>query len=123
MKTGIIGFGNLGRALCEGLIRSGAAAPSDIFVCDANADAREFAVEAFGASAFEGVSEVVNKSEIVFLTVKSYVFEALAPAIKDCDLSEKTFVSFMAGVRFDAVYSLIGKVKLTRAMPSLAISS
>ena len=123
MKTGIIGFGNLGRALCEGLIRSGTAAPADIFVCDANADARAFAVGNFGASAFESVSEVVMKSELVFLTVKSYVFEALAPEIKGCDLSEKTFVSFMAGVRFDAIYSLIGTVKLVRAMPSLAISS
>ena len=123
MKIGIIGFGNLGRALCEGLIRSCAASSSDIFVCDANEAAREFAVERFGVSAYGSVSETVNQADTVFLTVKSYVFEVLAPEIKNCRLADKTFVSFMAGMRFDAIYSLIGEVRLVRAMPSLAISS
>ena len=123
MKIGIIGFGNLGRALCEGLIRSETASPADIFVCDANAAARDFAVQEFGACAYESVSEVISRAGLVFLTVKSYVFEALAPEIKGCVPNDKTFVSFMAGVRFDTVYSLIGEVRLVRAMPSLAISS
>ncbi|NLA87261.1 MAG: hypothetical protein GX847_08285, partial [Clostridiales bacterium] len=52
----------------------------------------------------------------------SYVFEDLAPGIDRDLLKGKTVVSFMAGVTFDKIYSLIGSVELVRGMPSLSIA-
>ena len=124
MKIGIIGFGNLGRALASGLLTSGCSGAGDIYICDNSPQARSIAVgEPFNAHVSDDVNTVLGASDVVFLTVKSKVFEELSPVIDRRALSGKTVVSFMAGVPFEKIYSLIGDVSLVRAMPSLAIAS
>lgn len=121
MIIGIIGFGNLGRALTSGLIKSGVPA-GDVFICDSSAEARSAAENEYLVSASADAAFVIGKADIVFLTVKSYVFEAIAPTIDRNLFAGKTVVSFMAGVSFEKIYALIGEVELVRGMPSLAIS-
>ena len=121
MKIGIIGFGNLGRALASGLIMSGVAA-GDIHICDSSPGAREAAGKDYGVNASDDASFTFGSTEVVFLTVKGYVFEELAPGIDRDRLKGKTIVSFMAGVSFEKIHSLIGDVDLVRGMPSLAIA-
>ena len=124
MKFGIIGFGNLGRALASGLLKSGCAVAGDIFICDKSPEARAVAESGlFGASANEDVNAVITASDVIFLTVKSYVFEELSVIIDKRGLTGKTIVSFMAGVTFEQIYSRLGNVSLVRAMPSLAIAA
>ena len=124
MKIGIIGFGHLGRALASGLMMSQCVGAGDLYVCENNAEARAAAEGApFFAAASEDVNHIIKNSDVVFLTVKSYVFEELAATIDRGGLSGKTVVSFMAGVGFDKLRSLIGDVAMVRAMPSLAIAS
>ena len=124
MKIGIIGFGNLGRALASGLIMSGYSGAGNIFVCDSSPQARAIAeCEPFYAHVSDDVNAVIGASDVVFLTVKSYVFEELSPVIDRRGLFGITIVSFMAGVSFEKIYSLLGDVSLVRAMPSLAIAS
>ena len=123
MNIGIIGFGNLGRALVQGLVRSGSAIPGSLFVCEKDPEGRALAgAEPYRAEASEDVNLIIDKSDVVFLTVKGYVFEELAAVIDRSKLASKIIVSFMAGVPFDRIYALIGEVALVRAMPSLAIS-
>ncbi|MDR0489846.1 MAG: NAD(P)-binding domain-containing protein [Oscillospiraceae bacterium] len=121
MRIGIVGFGNLGRALASGLTKSGCAA-GGIFVCDNSPDARALAEKDYRISASEDINFVFGSADVIFLTVKGYVFEELSAAIKRQGLVGKTVVSFMAGVPFGKIYSLIGDVALVRAMPSLAIA-
>lgn len=124
MKIGIIGFGNLGRALAAGLLKSGSAAGGNLFICDISPEAREDAEkEPYNAHASDDAGFVAGKADVIFLTVKGYVFEELAPGIRKGGLDGKTVVSFMAGVQFENIYRLIGDVTLVRAMPSLAIAS
>ena len=124
MKIGIIGFGNLGRALASGLVMSGCVGAGDLYVCENSHDTRIASErEPFHAHASEDVNFVVYNSDIIFLTVKGYVFDELSSVIDRHALSGKVFVSFMAGVSFERVFSLIGEVTLVRAMPSLAIAS
>ena len=124
MKIGIIGFGNLGRSLASGLIMSDCVNQGELFVCESSEITREIAQnEPFYAHATADVNDVISASEIVFLTVKSYVFEELSRIIDRRALQGKTIISFMAGVPFEKIYSLIGDVNLVRAMPSLAIAS
>ena len=123
MKIAIIGFGNLGSALASGLIMSGAAGAGDLRICEKNQEARTSAEnEPYRAQTSEDVNFIISNSDIIFLTVKSYVFEEMSPIIDRRALAGKTVVSFMAGVSFEKIYSLIGDVSLVRAMPSLAIS-
>jgi pyrroline-5-carboxylate reductase len=122
MKIGIIGFGNLGHSLAEGLIKSGTAAGTDICVCDKSPEVRALAAGKYGLAVTDDINTAIKASEVVFLVVKSYVFEELAPAVDRSLLTGKTVVSFMAGATFEKIYSLIGPVELVRGMPSLAIA-
>lgn len=121
MKIGIIGFGNLGRSLAEGLVRSGSASGKDICVCDNSPEMRNLA-SSCGFNATEDVNQTIACSNLVFLVVKSHVFDELAPAVDRSLLTGKTVVSFMAGVTFERIYAKIGPVELVRGMPSLAIA-
>ena len=121
MVIGIIGFGNLGRALASGLIKSGVPA-GDIIICDTSQESRMTAEAKFRTGASDDAGFVIGRAGVVFLTVKSHVFETLAPSLEKGLFEGKTVVSFMAGVPFEKIYSLIGKVDLVRGMPSLAIA-
>ena len=124
MRFGIIGFGNLGRSLASGLIKSGCASAGGINVCDTSPQARAIAEsDPYFANVSDDANLTIGSSDIVFLTVKSYVFEELSQGIDRRLLANKTIVSFMAGVTFEKIYSLIGQVMLIRAMPSLAIAT
>ena len=123
MTIGIIGFGSLGRSLASGLRLSGFT--EDIFVCESSPEARELAQrEPFCAKVSDDVNFVVKNSDVIFLVVKYYVFEQLAPVIDKGALAGKTVVSFMAGMTLEDIAALIGgEAELVRAMPSIAIAA
>ena len=122
MKIGIIGYGNLGRSLMDGVIKAGISSGDDIAVCDSDHGARDSAEKSYGVSVSPDVNFVIARSDVIFLTVKSYVFEELSKEIDKSLFHGKTVVSFMAGVPMETIKSLIGPVGLVRGMPSLAIS-
>ena len=123
MKIGIVGFGNLGRALASGLVKSSCAGTGELFVCEKSPEAGALAGKPpFHAFVSEDANSVIAEAEIIFLTVKSYVFEEMSASIDRRALKSKTIVSFMAGASFEKIFSLIGEVTLVRAMPSLAIA-
>jgi pyrroline-5-carboxylate reductase len=122
MKIGIIGFGNLGHSLAEGLIKSGTSSGHDICVCDKSPEARALASGKYGLDTTDDVNSVIGRSEAIFLVVKSYVFEELAPMVDRSLLAGKTVVSFMAGVPLEKIRAQLGEVDLVRGMPSLAIA-
>lgn len=121
MKIAIIGFGNLGRALATGLLKSGIAA-EEVTICDNSADARATAESEYRVAATEDPNAAIGRADIIFLTVKGYVFDEISKTIDRRALADKTIVSFMAGVSFEKIYAQIGEVTLVRAMPSLAIA-
>ena len=122
MKIGIIGYGNLGRSLMDGIIKAAISSGDDIAVCDSAQGARDSAEKTYGVSVSPDVNFVIARSDVIFLTVKSYVFEELSKEIDRSLLHGKTIVSFMAGVPIEQIENLIGHVELVRGMPSLAIS-
>ena len=124
MKIGIIGFGNLGRSLTLGLIKSRSTGVGDIFVCDSENDVLELSEKApYFANSSLDPNFVIKNSDTVFLAVKGAVFKQMAPSLDRALFKGKTFVSFMAGETFEKIFSCIGEVDLVRAMPSLAIAT
>ena len=124
MKFGIIGFGNLGKALASALIFSRSAKADDIFVCDSSPEAIAVAeLESYHAYDTADINRVINQADVVCITVKGYVFEDLSKSIDREALEGKLVISMMAGETFEKIYSLIGNVDLARAMPSLAIAT
>ncbi len=121
MKIGIIGFGNLGHSLAEGLLKSGTPG-QDICVCDASPDVLKRASDTYGLNVTSDINTALQSSEVIFFVIKSYVFDELAPIIDRSLLTGKTVVSFMAGMTFEKIIAKIGEVELVRGMPSLAIA-
>jgi pyrroline-5-carboxylate reductase len=120
MKIGIIGFGNLGKALASGLVKSGSADWNELYICDASSEARSFAPNAHTSEDF---NFVIKNAHVIFLVVKSYVFEEMVKSIDKDALSGKTIVSFMAGVTLEYLHSLMGDLTFVLGMPSIAISA
>lgn len=120
MQIAIIGLGNLGCSLLEGLLGAGVP-PADIFISELPERLTEVS-EKYGVNAAGDINDAFTAADVVFLTVKSYVFEELAKNISRPVSKDKTIVSFMAGADFDALYRQIGNCRLVRAMPTLAIS-
>ena len=124
MKFGLIGYGNLGKAFSSALLCSGSVAAEDIFVCDKSPEALAAAKERqHHAYALADMNCVTENADVVCLLVKGYVFEELSKSIDRDTLEGKLVISMMAGETFEKIYSLIGNVRLARAMPSLAIAS
>lgn len=100
MRLGFIGFGNMARALAEGLLRKGALAAEEMGAC-----ARDFAklqrnTQQSGIRAFERAADLVAFADTVVVAVKPHqVEEALAP-LRDA-LHGKCVVSVAAGWCFD----------------------
>jgi pyrroline-5-carboxylate reductase len=124
MKFGIVGFGNLGRALASALICSGCVVSDDIYICDSSPEAFAAAeAEHFHAFASKDINLMISSVDVVCITVKGYVFDDLSKTIDRKALEGKLIISMMAGESFEKIYSQIGNVRLARAMPSLAIAT
>jgi len=124
MKFGIIGFGNLGKALSSAFICCKSVTPDEIYVCDNSTEAMAIAEsKSYHAYSISQINEFIGASDIICITVKGYVFEELAKEIDKSALKDKLVISMMAGETFEKIYSLIGNVQLARAMPSLAIAT
>lgn len=122
MKISVIGYGNLGRSLVSGLLRSGSV-PRDLCVCDSSLAALSEA-ESLGVQTTGNPAAAAEHGEVIFLVVKGHVFnEHIAPLLASVSLEGKTLVSFMAGISMEALQEKLGDVTLVRAMPSLAIAS
>ncbi|GAB4253254.1 MAG: pyrroline-5-carboxylate reductase [Thermoleophilia bacterium] len=124
MKTtvGIIGTGNLGSALCRGLLGSSAA--SEILLFDRDEErARVLVEEDERARLADGIPALVAGSDFVFIAVKP---QDLAPVLSEVSgvVGEKTAViSSVAGVTLQRLRVGLGsKPVLFRMMPNLAVA-
>jgi len=123
MKIGILGFGNLGKAFASALLCTGDIKAGQIHVCDNSPEALAIAeIESFHAYTIEDINHMIYNTDIICIIVKGYIFEELAKTIDRTVIKDKLVISMMAGETFEKIYSLIGKVNLARAMPSLAIA-
>jgi len=117
---GLIGSGNMARALAGGLVRSGMAAPGQIVASDAVPSQVERLVAECGVRAAGSNRAVVEAADIVVLCVKPFqvadVCAEVAPAAAEAD---KLFVSICAGIptRFIEEH-LGGRPRVVRVMPN-----
>ena len=66
MNIGIIGFGNLGKALVEGLLYKNIVDKNNIFVCAKSERTISLAKNKYGVHSTYDISDVIDKSDIIF---------------------------------------------------------
>lgn len=111
-KIGIIGYGNMGSAIAEGLKAKYAVG---VFDKDKN---KIFGLE--NINVFDNPTDLVKESEIIILAIKPQDFAGLLSEIKFF-AQNKLLISIAAGITIDYIEKILGKVRVVRCMPNIAV--
>jgi pyrroline-5-carboxylate reductase len=122
-KIAIIGGGNLGTAIAEGLISSGFALPKHIIITKRNIKTLQ-SLEAKGVLVSDDNKEAVRFAELVVLAVKPFQVSDVLEGIKALINPKKhLLISVVTGVSIETILKVVGKkIGLIRAMPNTAIA-
>lgn len=120
MKIGFCGCGNMGSAILGGIIDSKIVSEDDVYIFEPNDDNIEKIHNSFDQINFLKTNkEVVDKSEIIFIAVKPYMYKTILEDIKENLNREKILVTIAPGITIDEVKNIIeGKAKIVRTMPN-----
>lgn len=121
-KIAIIGGGNLGSAIAEGLLKSKFSKPSDITITKRKIATLQ-PLQNKGVYVTSNNGEAVRNSELVILAVKPYQVTDVVNSFKE-ELTGKHFlVSVVTGVLITEIEEIINKkLPVFRAMPNTAIA-
>lgn len=122
-KIAIIGAGNLGVAIAEGLLKSGYTIPANIYVTKRNPSSLRD-LEKKGVIISANNNEAVQKSTLVIIAVKPFQIKEVLEGIKN-DLQPDIHIlcSVVTGVFIEEIQQIIqNKLPLFRAMPNTAIA-
>jgi pyrroline-5-carboxylate reductase len=123
MKIAIIGGGNLGAAVAEGLLAAGYCAPSSLSVTRRNTAALA-SLAARGVQITSDNNLAIADAGIVILAVKPYNYEEILGALKtSLNPTQHLLVSVVTGVWMQQLANVLGTgFPLVRAMPNTAIA-
>lgn len=119
MKLGFIGTGNMASAIMGGIIGEKMISAEEIIGADLLASGREKVKEQFGIQVTEKNQEVVEKAEVIILSVKPQFYEDVINQIKDCVKKEQIIITIAPGKTLAWLAEKFGKeVKIVRTMPN-----
>ena len=105
MKLGFIGLGNMGRAICSGLIRGGAIAVQDVFGYAPHADKLNAYAAETGVHACASANAVCEAADTVIIAVKPYIIEGVLGELRSA-LHGKAVISVALGYDFERLTAL-----------------
>ena len=122
-KIAVIGGGNLGASIADGLIASGFSKPAELTVTRRNVGALS-RFSGKGCKVHSDNRKAVRESEIIILAVKPYNYADIIKEIKPLLNGKKHLVvSVITGVWIEQLQKAIGNpVPVIRAMPNTAIA-
>lgn len=100
ITLGFIGFGNMARAMAQGLVGAGALPGDRIYACAAHFDKLQANAAELGAHACETPLEVAQASDFVVVAVKPHLVAQVLEPVRDA-LAGKAVISVAAGCGFD----------------------
>ena len=121
-KIAIIGGGNLGTAIAEGLIKSGFVLPEHIIITKRNVKTLHH-LESKGILVSNDNKEAVQYADLVLLCVKPFQVNDVLGEMKDELGAAHVLVSAVTGVTIEQIEKIVGDdVSIVRAMPNTAIA-
>jgi pyrroline-5-carboxylate reductase len=121
-KIAIIGGGNLGTAMAEGLVSSGFCKPTDLVVTKRNTNTlKALKDKKIGVSTDN--AHAVKKTDVIILAVKPFQVNEVLEGIRKELTPGKVLISVVTGVTIDEMDAVIKKkLPIFRAMPNTAIA-
>lgn len=121
-KIAIIGGGNLGTAIAEGLVKSGFTLPEHIMVTKRNIKTIQH-LEEKGILVGDNNIEAVRYADLVILAVKPFQVADVIDGFKNELTAHHLLVSVVTGVSLEQLLLYVGKkIATVRAMPNTAIA-
>ncbi len=117
MKIGFIGFGNMAKAIANGILKSEEVESKDICAFDISDNAKTTAKDA-NIAVLNSAIEIAQKAEYIFLCVKPQTFTQVLNDIKSAITNEKKILTIAAGITIANIENILGEVCVIRAMPN-----
>lgn len=119
MKLGFIGTGNMASAIMGGIIKNQIIPAEEIIGADLFAPGREKAKAQFGIHVTDSNKEVVEKADVIVLSVKPQFYADVIREIRDVIRAEQIVITIAPGKTLAWLTEQFGKdVKLVRTMPN-----
>lgn len=117
-RIGFLGFGNMGGAILEGLLKTQTIPAASARVYDVDAEKCRRA-QLLGAWIAESPSALAQESDVVVLAVKPQMMDAALEQIKPGVTDRVLIVSIAAGISIDYIQNRLGReIHVVRAMPN-----
>ena len=122
-RIAILGGGNLGGAIAEGLIKSQFVSPEQITVTRRNVDAISH-LKALGVAVTSENDAAIRNSDVIIVSLKPYnVKEVLEGVKQHFDPSRHIIISVVTGLLLKELASIVDHgIPIFRAMPNTAIA-
>jgi pyrroline-5-carboxylate reductase len=121
-KIAIIGGGNLGSAIAEGLLKSKFAKAADIIITKRNISTLKH-LEAKGIKVIADNASAVRNSELVILAVKPFQVKDVIDGLRKELTTKHILVSVITGISVSDIEETVKKkIAIFRAMPNTAIA-
>jgi pyrroline-5-carboxylate reductase len=122
-KIAIIGGGNLGTAIAEGLISNGFVSPANVMITKRNLQTLQ-TLAAKGIQISNDNNEATNFADVIIVAVKPFQVQEVLLGIKaSLQQGRHILVSVVTGIFIKDIYSIIEKqIPVFRAMPNTAIA-
>src|SRR5512146_284015 len=118
-KIAFLGSGNMAEALVKGLLSAGTATAGEIVCAEPRAERREELRARHGVAVTAGNVEAVRQAQILVLSVKPQVMDALLDEIAEAVDHSKLVISIAAGVPIAAIARRLGAgSRIVRTMPN-----
>ncbi len=119
-KIGVIGVGNMGSSILEGVISKGLTTPQNIFVFDKDAKKLKDFAKKTRVNLVSSTEELIKKSDVVLIAMKPQDFAVFASENKKFWTEKKWLISILAGMTIAKIKAAIGEeISIVRAMPNL----
>lgn len=118
-KIGFIGAGNMGQAMMQALINSGAVPASQIFATNRSSGKLKKVEETFGVTPMQTNEELVDHCDIIVLAVKPQDLAGVLEPIASTFHESHLVISLAAGFSLQSLQKLLpGVPSIARAMPN-----
>ncbi|MCB9624449.1 MAG: pyrroline-5-carboxylate reductase [Sandaracinus sp.] len=118
LRIGVIGAGNMGTTILEGLLDAGAADPSQLMASDPR-EARRKELTDRGVKTTASNLEVARFAQLLVLATKPQVFDRMLAEIAPGTGPETLVVSIAAGIPIDAIETQLAPgTRVIRTMPN-----
>ncbi len=125
MQIAIIGLGNIGSAIANGLLGSNTIAANNLTVSDINQDNLNALKSIYpDIQTTTNNKEAVSKADVVIIAVKPWLVQPVLSDLSEILTTEKILVSIAAGINFEFISNIVTTpdISMFRIMPNTAIS-